>query len=117
MTSNSNKLFRKKEHISKIMKGRKNKQNKLNIKNRKSDEKTMEDGEVETNASTSMTDEQFLLEIEEYAKKLDEKEVENEDTTNFDEDGHELEIDHLHQIIEDLKVELNTEKKKVENIM
>ena len=100
------------------MKGRKNKLNKFNIKNRKPDEKTMAEDEGETNVSTIMTDEQFLLEIEEYAKKLKEDEVDNEDedTTKFDEDDHELEIDHLHQIIEDLKEELNTENTKVDNL-
>ena len=59
-----------------------------------------------------MTDEQFLLEIEEYAMKLKQDKVENEDTdtSKFDEDDREFEIDSLHQIIKDLEEELNTEK-------
>ena len=65
--------------------------NKVNIKNRNSDEQTMAEDEEETNVSTSMTEEQFLLEIEEYAKKLKEDEVEDEDkyTTVCNEDEHD----------------------------
>ena len=90
--------------------GRKNKQNKVNIKNRKPDEKAM----AEDYRETSMTDEQFLLEIEEYAKKLIEDGADNEGegTTNFDEDEHELEIHHLHQIIDHLKKNLTQKRPK-----
>ena len=63
-----------------------------------------------------MTDEDFLLEIKEYAKKLNanKKSAEDEDST-ISEDN-ELEIDYLHQVIASLKEQLNAEKEKVKSL-
>ena len=100
------------------MKGRKSKQKNKEATARKVEEKRLTEQEIETNASSSMSDDQFLLEIEEYAKRLKETEnnPEDKDSTNCYADDTELEIDHLHQVIEDLKEELKTEKYEVENL-
>ena len=83
------------------MKGKKNKKN----------EKTLEEEENESH-------EQFLSEIEEYAKKLNEDADKYEDlnTTDSYQEKHELEIDNLHQVIDDLKLQLETEKNKVKDL-
>ena len=60
-----------------------------------------------------MTDENFLLQIEEYAKKLkaNENSSENEGSATYED--NELEIDNLHQVIESFKEQLYAEKEKV----
>ena len=62
-----------------------------------------------------MTDKQFLLEIEQYTKKLKEYErhAKDKEVQKSIEDDSKLEIDHLHKIIDDWKEELTTEKTKV----
>ena len=99
------------------MKGWKSKQKNKEANARKVEEKRLAEQEIKTNASSSMSDDKFLLEIEEYAKRLKETEnnPEDKDSTNCYEDDTELEIDHLHQVIEDLK-DLKTEKSEVENL-
>ena len=95
------------------MKGKINKLNKKDPKKKTIDEQLITDEEAESIASTSsMTDEDFLLEIKEYAKKLNanKKSAEDEDST-ISEDN-ELEIDYLHQVIASLKEQLNAEKEK-----
>ena len=100
------------------MKGNKSKHSKEEYKNRKSDGKRVTENEIETNVSIEMTDQQFLLEIEEYARKLKEDENHDEEYKIQDskEDEQELEIDHLHQVIDDLKEELETAKIKVQSL-
>ena len=75
----------------------------------------MADKEKETNISTEMTDEQFLLEIEQYNKKLKEYEchAKDKEVQNSIEDDSKLESYHIHKIIDDWKEELTTEKTKV----
>lgn len=96
------------------MKGKKIKQNKKEPKNKKDSEIKMADKEKETNVSTEMTDEQFLLEIEEYTKKLkeDDSHEEDKEVQDFIEDDMDSEIDNVHQIIVDLKEEIETENIK-----
>ena len=57
----------------------------------------MREKKKETNVSLEMTDEQFLVEIEEYAQKLLEDNNHNEyrGTPDSEEDEHELEITKL----------------------
>ena len=57
-----------------------------------------------------MTDEDFLLEIEEYAKKLKANENSPENVGSATYEDNELEIDNLHQFIEILKEQLYAEK-------
>ena len=63
-----------------------------------------------------MSDEQFLLEIEEYSKKLDKNIEDSEEVANSHGDEQELEIDSLHQVINDLKEELEVAKTKVKDL-
>ena len=99
------------------MKGRKNKNNK-ELKNRKDPEKKMAEKEKESTCSLNTSHEEFLLEIEEYAQKLkdDADNAEKKDTTSSYEEEQELEIDNLHQIINDLRQELGSEKTKVKDL-
>ena len=99
------------------MKGRKNKNNK-ELKNRKDPEKKMEEKEKESTGSLNTSHEEFLLEIEEYAQKLrdDADNAEEKDITSSYEEDQELEIDNLHQIINDLRQELESEKTKVKDL-
>ena len=57
-----------------------------------------------------MTDEDFLLEIEEYAKKLKANENSPKNVGSATYEDNELEIDNLHQFIEILKEQLYAEK-------
>ena len=86
---------------------RKNKKNDKESKNRKVDEKKISEQEPHSKDSLDTSHEQFLLEIEEYSKKLreDAEKCEEEDTTVSCGEEQELEIDNLHQVIEDLKKE------------
>ena len=52
------------------MKGKKNKKNDKEAKDRKADEKNKAEQEKEYNGCLNTSHEQFLLEIEEYTKKL-----------------------------------------------
>ena len=61
-----------------------------------------------------MSDEKFLLEIEEFSKKL--KEDDYAESQDFREEDLELEIDHLRQKLMILKKELDTDKKKVHRL-
>ena len=71
------------------MKGKKNKLNNKKTRNETIDEKSTRDEEAEINVSnSSMKDEDFLLEIKEYAKN------ENEGSTTSED--NELEIGNLH---------------------
>ena len=78
---------------------------------------------TENGAETSM--DQFMLEIEEYAKhlKYDENHNEHKETTESFEDEQELEIDNIHQVIAGLKEEvqklndnINSKNKVIESI-
>ena len=61
-----------------------------------------------------MTDKEFLLEIEEYTKKLkeDDSHEEDKEVQDFIEDDMDSEIDNVHQIIVDLREEIETENIK-----
>ena len=60
-----------------------------------------------------MTDEDLLLQIEEYAKKLQANENSSKNENSATYEDNELEIDNLHQVIESLKEQLYAEKEKV----
>ena len=60
-----------------------------------------------------MTDEYFLIQIEEYAKKLQANENSSENENSVTYEDIELEIDNLHQVIDSLKEQLYAEKEKV----
>ena len=94
------------------MEGKKNKKNDKELKNRKADDKIMAEHEKESNGYLNKSHEQFLLEIEEYAEQLN-KDSDNDkerDTTDSYQEEQELEIDNLHQVIDDLKLQLEAEK-------
>ena len=60
-----------------------------------------------------MIDENFLLEVEDYAKKLKANENSAKNQVSITSEDNELEIDSLHQVIERLKEQLHAEREKV----
>ena len=60
--------IRKSKEKKRKMKGKKNKKKEKELKNRKDSDKEKTDPETESNLSSQMSDEQFLIEIEEYSK-------------------------------------------------
>ena len=88
------------------------------LKKRKADDEKMAEQVKEFNGCLNNSHEQFLLEIEEYAKKLnkDSDSDEQRDTTDSSQEEQELEIDNLHQVIDDLKLQLEAEKNKVNDL-
>ena len=99
------------------MRGRENIQNDKESNNRKADEKKMSEQAKHSNDSLNTFNEQFLLEVEEYTKKLrEEAEKSEEGTIDSYGEGQELEIDNLHQVCDDLKQELEAEQAKVKDL-
>ena len=101
------------------MKGKKNKKNNVEDKNSKSEKKQT----TEKDREGSM--DQFLLEIEEYAKKLkdDENHEEDKDTTESYDSEQEAEFDNLHQEIDKFKEQvqhlneiINSKDKVIESL-
>ena len=63
--------------------------------------------------NSSMIDEDFLLQIKEYAKKLKANENYSETEGSATYEDNESEIDNQHQVIESLKEQLYAKKEKV----
>ena len=95
---------------SEKIKGKKNKKNYEEFKNRKADDKKI----VEFNGSH----EQFLLEIEEYAEKLNKHSDSDEqrDKTDSSQEEQKMEIDNHHQVIDDLKLQPEADKNKLNDL-
>ena len=108
--------IRKSKEKKRKMKGKKNKKKEKESKNRKDSEKEKTDPETESNVSSQMSDEQFLIEIEEYSKKLNKNMEDSEEVATINGDDQELEIDSLHQVVNELKEELEAAKTKVNDL-
>ena len=63
-----------------------------------------------------MSDEQFLLEIDEYSKKLYDYMEDSEEVATLHGDEQELEFDSLHQVANNLKEELEAAKTIVRDL-